>query len=56
MAEQNIRTANFINGWRSFCMLDLRLCAIEVLEGIFPGGGIKFKPCQKMELTGLQMH
>jgi hypothetical protein len=27
----------FVNSWRSQCVSDLKFCAIQVLEGVFPG-------------------
>ena len=37
VTNQTACVDGFVNGWRSQCMSDLKLCAIQVLEGVFPG-------------------
>jgi hypothetical protein len=37
VTDQTACVDGFVNGWRSHCMSDLKLCAIQVLAGIFPG-------------------
>ena len=37
VTNQTACVDGFVNGWRSDCMANLQLCAIQVLEGVFPG-------------------
>jgi hypothetical protein len=37
VTNQTACVDGFVNAWRTTCMSDLKLCAIQVLAGIFPG-------------------